>query len=251
MRTTPTHGIDMRSLALILCGVLLAPTMAAAARGKPLPKDPANDPLMVAAGFLDHHPDLRHRMDALEAYRARKFERARTLFERAALYADKPSQGMMAEMLWKGEGGAQDRALAYAWMDLAAERGYRPLLVLRERYWKDLGETERAEAVARGGALYARYGDAVAKPRYANVLRRGMKQVTGSRTGFVGNVSIVVPIAGGEQNIDGAHFFNPRYWKPDEYWAWQDAIWKQMRPAVVNVGEPEKVEDAAPAKVKH
>lgn len=241
----------MRPLALALYGLLcVSAATAVDARTKPLPKDPANDPVMVAAGFLDHHPDLRHRMDALAAYKAGKFERARERFERAAFYGDKPSQGMLAEMLWKGEGGAQDRALAYAWMDLAAERSYRPLLVLRERYWNELNETERADAVARGEALYARYGDAVAKPRYANILRRGMKQVTGSRTGFVGNVSIIVPMAGGEQSIDGTKFFDPQYWQPEKYWAWQDAVWQELRPAVVNVGAPEKVEEAKPAKPK-
>lgn len=200
---------------------------------------------MLAGGFLNYHPDLRYRLRAMEAYKSGKLAVARTLFERAAFYADKPSQGMMAEMLWKGEGGTRDPSLAYAWMDLAAERGYRPLLIQRERYWDALLKPERADAIARGGALYLRYGDAVAKPRYANVLRRGRSQGTGSRTGFTGNLTVIVPMAGGEQSIDGSKFYDARFWDPDQYWAWQDTVWRNLRPGVVSVGELEQVEPPA------
>ena len=239
MRTKALHS----TLMLALCLAAAPHACASGGKAAPLPPDPAMDPALVAAGFLDHHPDLRYRMEAMRAYEAGRFEQARGLFERAALYADKPSQGMVAEMLWKGEGVARDRALAYAWMDLAAERGYRPMLILRERYWSELDEAERADALARGQEVYARYGDAVAKPRYANVLRRGRMQVTGSRTGMVGSLTIVVPMAGeGEQVIDGAKFYDPRYWQPEKYWAWQDAVWEDLRQGQVNVGDPEKVE---------
>src|SRR5690606_37219363 len=96
-------------------------------------------PVMITAGFLKAHPDLRYRLHGLEKYKERDFDDALKFFRRAAFYADKPSQGMVAEMYWRGEGVEQDRALAYAWMDLAAERGYRGFLGLRERYWNALG----------------------------------------------------------------------------------------------------------------
>src|SRR3546814_2441093 len=90
---------------------------------------------MVTSGFLNSHPDLRYRLLGMEAMREDRHGDAFKFFRRAAHFADKPSQGMVAEMLWNGDGVERDRALAYAWMDLAAERGYAGFLGLRERYW--------------------------------------------------------------------------------------------------------------------
>ena len=215
----------------------------------PLPRDPASDPLMLAAGFLDHHPDLRYRLQGMEAYKAGHFAKAHGLYERAAFYGDKPSQGLVAEMLWKGEGVTRDRALAYAWMDLAAERGYRPLLILRERYWNALDEAERAEAIERGAAIYARYGDAVAKPRYANILRRGRMQVTGSRTGYDAGIRIAQPGADGTLDPSStarADVYDARYWHPESYWALQDRIWIGLPRGEVIV-QPLRPDDEADA----
>src|SRR5690606_35047968 len=148
-----------------LFSLLLACVPAAAmAQGasKKAPPDPTADPLMIRAGFLSSHPDLRHRMRGLKEFKDGNLEDAFRFFQRAAFYADKPSQGMVAEMLWSGQGVPQDRALAYAWMDLAAERGYATFLGARERYWNALDESERERAISEGQAVYAKYGDAAA-----------------------------------------------------------------------------------------
>jgi len=218
--------------------------LAHAAKPSP-PPDPTRDPVLLSAGFLSAHPDLRFRILALEKREAGKLEDAFRLFQRAALYADKPSQAMVAEMLWNGTGIEQDRALAYAWMDLAAERGYRGFLLLRERYWQELGEAGRERALQEGQAIYARYGDAVAEPRLANILRREKRRATGSRTGFVGALTILVPGPGGWDTIDGTTFYDERYWDPVQYRAWHDAIWMTPNLGTVTVGE---VELAVPAE---
>jgi len=209
------------------------------------PPDPTRDPLLVTSGFLSGHPDLRLRMLALERRAAGKLEDAFRLFQRAALYADKPSQAMVAEMLWNGSGTEPDRALAYAWMDLAAERGYRGFLLLRERYWRDLNDAERERAIREGQAIYARYGDDAAEPRLAAVLRREKRRATGSRTGHVGALTILVPGPGGWDSIDGSTFYDERYWDPVQYRAWHDAIWMTPNLGTVTVGE---VELAVPAE---
>ena len=85
--------------------------------------------------FMQGHPDLSWRLRGREAYAAGDYARARDHFERAARFADKPSQAMLGEMHWNGVGGPRDRALGYAWMDVAAERFYEDFYVLRERYW--------------------------------------------------------------------------------------------------------------------
>lgn len=233
---------------LVLLCALLAPTGAFAQQGASTPPpDPAADRQMVSAGFLSSHPDLRYRLLGLEEFKQGRYEDALRFFQRASFYADKPSQGMVAEMLWNGQGVARDPALAYAWMDLAAERSYAGFLGLRERYWNALGESERERALAEGEAIYAKYGDAAAQPRLATVLRRGRRNVTGSRTGFAGNVQIYVPGPGGYEQIDGTKFFDERYWDPKQYQAWHDSIWMKPRIGRVSVGEVQQMPEQGPA----
>lgn len=199
---------------------------------------------MIGAGFLSGHPDLRYRLLGLKEFKRGNHDDALRFFQRASFYADKPSQGMVAEMLWNGQGSARDPVLAYAWMDLAAERGYAGFLGLRERYWNTLDAQQRAQAIEQGQDIYARYGDAAAQPRLATVMRRERRKLTGSRTGFAGNVQIYVPGPGGFEVVDGTKFYDDRYWDPTQYQRWQDSIWMKPRVGKVTVGEMEQVSDA-------
>lgn len=232
----------LKQLVLAIALVLTGGTAAASERS-PLPADPTEDPIMMSAGFLSAHPDLRYRLMGMEAYRNQEYERAFEYFRRAAYYADKPSQGMAAEMLWTGQGAPQDGALAYVWMDLAAERGYRGFLTLRERYWAQLDETAQVRALEEGSAVYARYGDEVARPRIDRELRRARRQITGSRTGHpVGPLRIEVPGPNGTSiGIDGTKFYDPVYWDPEQYQAWHDQVWMEPRTGNVDVGELESL----------
>ncbi len=202
--------------------------------------NPIDDTEMLSAGFIAGHPDLHYRIEGQKALDDGRPEDAFAFFRRASLYADKASQAMVGEMLWNGKGTPPDRALGYAWMDLAAERGYRGFLRFREQYWEQLDDTERARAVREGQAIYQRYGDAVARKRIAAVLRRARSQVTGSRTGFVGSLKIITTGPSGEPiTIDGSKFHDERYWDPKQYQAWQDSIWMDPRVGRVDVGESE------------
>ena len=235
----------------IVSALLLACTPCASsaqAPGKASPTDPTVDPLMLSAGFLSGHPDLRYRLLGLEEHNQGKFEDAFRFFQRAAYYADKASQAMVAEMLWTGQGVAMDKAAGYAWMDLAAERGYVSFLARRERYWAELDAAERERAVAEGQAIYAKYGDAAAQPRLATTLRRNRAQMTGSRTGYTGgNLKIYVAGPAGVEQIDGSKFYDPKYWDPKQYRAWHDGIWMKPRIGRVEVGETQAVRDPTPA----
>ncbi|AMJ57088.1 MULTISPECIES: sel1 repeat family protein [Stenotrophomonas] len=216
------------------------PVIAASQAVGTQPDDPTKDQLMITAGFLNGHPDLRFRLLGLEKHKAGDLEKAFRFFQNAAFYGDKPSQGMVAEMLWTGTGTPPDRALAYAWMDLAAERGYEGFAGLREQYWAELSEEDRARALTIGQEVYARYGDAAALPRIASKLRRERRSLTGSRAGFTGNVRIIIPTATGSTEIDGSKFYDERYWDPAKYQAWQDSVWMNPRIATVNVGAVEQ-----------
>jgi len=225
---------------LLACPFGMALAQATAKAASP---DGSLDPMMVQAGFLSGHPDLRFRIRGLDEFKAGNREDAFRYFQRAAYYADKPSQGMVAEMYWNGQGVPADRALAYAWMDLAAERGYLTFATARERYWSEMTEAERNRALEEGQALYARFGDAAAQPRLATVLRRERGKMTGSRLGS-GSGSLQVLVAGpdGEyEAIDGSKFYDPKYWDPKQYQAWHDSVWMRPRIGRVDVGGVEKV----------
>ncbi len=229
----PVSGFTTTLLALALATSFAA---VCAERGA---SEPTDDPMLATAGFLEHHQDIKYRLMGLDAYEKRDFDSALRFFRRAGFYADKPAQGMVAEMYWKGEGVARDPALAYAWMDLAAERGYRGFLLLRETYWNALSAAERERAVAEGQALYAQFGDAAAKPRYEHKLRIGRREMTGSRTGFDRGVRIEIPGPAGEQAIEGSKYYDERYWNAEKYWAWQDRQWVKPKIGKVRIGELE------------
>jgi hypothetical protein len=233
---------------LLLCATLLCtlPLMPARAAADAPPPDPADQPLLITAGFLGHHQDLKYRMHGMEAFKQGRYEDALRFFRRAGFFADKPSQGMVAEMYWNGQGTARDPVQAYIWMDLAAERGYRGFLILREQYWTALSEAERARVVDEGQTVYARFGDAAAKPRYEHQLRIGRSQMTGSRTGFNRGVQIQIPGPESGQMIEGSKFYDERYWDAKKYWAWQDKLWMKPRIGKVTIGE---IEDLGASRI--
>jgi hypothetical protein len=192
--------------------------------------------ILSSESFINAHPDLMHRTRGLMAYKNGKFEDAIIHFKRGAKFSDKPSQGMVAEMLWKGQGVIADRALAYAWMDLAAERLYPTMLVQREKYWSALNDTERERAINLGQELYQIYGDDIAKKRLAVALRRGKKSTTGSRTGAVGSLTIYIQTSSGSLSIDGSQYYQEKFWNPELYLQWQDQAWKKLPTGKVDIG---------------
>ena len=229
------------SLFMLSLLLLLLPLAGAAGDG------PKRDAVLNSVAFLTAHPDLRWRREGMLAYDRGKLELAASYFRRAARYADKPSQAMYAEMLWEGRGVAPDRPMAYAWMDLAAERAYPAFLGKRERYWAGLDAAGRARALEVGQDVYAEYGDVVAKPRLETILERASRNVTGSRVGFVGRVDVLVPGPDGSwERIRGTEYYDAQFWKPQQYWRWQDRTWKAPDAGRVEVHKPEQVEDAPP-----
>lgn len=192
--------------------------------------------MLSSEAFLGAHPDLNFRLQGLRRYEAGDHDRAFELFRRAARYADKPSQAMVAEMLWQGAGVPQDRALAYAWMDLAAERNYRAMVLKRETYWAALDETERKHALAAGEAVYRDYGDATAQPRLERRLRLARQDTTGSRVGSAIGLKIVIETPSGPRTIDGSQFYAKELWEPKLYWQWQEKTWNAPSGGTVEVG---------------
>ncbi|MBP6596681.1 MAG: sel1 repeat family protein [Arenimonas sp.] len=197
----------------------------------------------TSESFLASHPDLRFRLQGLDAVNNGRPEQAVALFRRAARYADKPSQSMLGEMHWTGVGVPLDRVLGYIWMDVAAERGFPLMVAKRESYWSQLSPEERVRARETGVAVMDEFGDAAAKPRIEKILLRAKRNVTGSRVGNVGNLVIQIPTPTGFREVSGDDYYDRKFWEPERYFQWQDQDWVQPQ-GTVDVGDVE----AAPAK---
>lgn len=232
---------------LIAFAVALVVASGPAPATAPMPESPVDldtQTILNSDGFLRYHPDMRHRNEGAKAFQDGFFGDALTHFTQAARYADKASQAMIAEMHFTGTGVPRDRALGYAWMDLAAERAYPAFLALREAYWAALTPEEQARAVDVGQDIYAEFEDAVARPRMERQLVRGKRSMTGSRVGARGNMEIQMAGPGGLPiTITGEQFYDDRYWEPREYWAWQDEVWSAPLRGRVDVLPIRQVDD--------
>jgi hypothetical protein len=232
-----------------------------------------------AGSFEAHHPDQYFRQRGAVAFDAGRYEAALKDFRRAARYADKAAQLALALAYWNGDGAAVDPPTAYAWADVAAERGYPAFLATRERMWNALDARQRTEALAIGAKLYRTYGDAVAKRRLESHMKRGLVQKTGTRTGSQVVAVGVAPIdfaaraalrAGtsssmaGNVGPAGGHvagsvqlasrlmtsiaafgaegYYGDDRWVPKVYWRRQDRYWKSMDEGVVEVGPISKAD---------
>lgn len=193
--------------------------------------------VMTSEAFLGGHPDLKYRLSGLSWHGQQNYTRALEDFRRAARYADKPAQGMLAEMYWTGQGVEADRAVAYAWMDIAAERGYPVFLGKREQFWNELDESERARAIEVGVAMMDEFGDHAAKPRLERELNKARRNTTGSRVGSVGNLIIRIPTPHGTQEVRGDTYYAEKFWEPEQYWRWTDYDWKKPAEGEVTVGD--------------
>jgi uncharacterized protein len=189
-----------------------------------------------SSGFMSAHPDIRWRTRGLQAQGDGDHGQALEYYLRAARFADKASAAAIGEMYWMGQGVRRDRSLAYAWMDLAAERHWRLFLVRREGMWSELSDAERQLAIELGRRIYEEYGDAVAKPRLERTLARERRRSTGSRTGSTGALSIQIPTPSGMVTLDGSQYYAEKYWEPRQYWRWQQEIWAPELTGQVDVG---------------
>lgn len=211
--------------------------------------EPGIPPEMLTSGFLSAHPDIRWRREGAYSYNRKEYALAMDQFTRAARYADKPSQAMIAEMYWKGLGVPQDRELGYAWMDLAAERMYPNFVIKRERYWQLLDAGQQRNAIERGQQLLAEYGDDVAKPRLAKLMQRARRETTGSHLGYAGGglkiTPMTGPLAGTGVTMSAEQYYADEFWDPQRYFTAQDAEWGSPKHGQVDVGE---LENVAPAQ---
>ena len=101
--------MKLRYVLTLFALMLAASPMHAADVG---PKDDAF--IVQSRSFLSSHPDLYGRVLGMKSYSKGDYKEAMRQFRKGAYYADKPSQAMVAEMLWKGEGVMRSRSVPLA-----------------------------------------------------------------------------------------------------------------------------------------
>lgn len=189
-------------------------------------EDPLGDPEVqtalheVANMSTWYHPDLFGMSVGMRRYAQQDYAGALKYFEIGAYYSDKLSQLSLGLMYMNGEGVEKDPVTAYAWFDLAAERGYPDFVATRESLKAQLSKDQLAQAIELRKKLGQRYGDDVAKWRLTVQLRQGRMQITGSHTGF----------------RSGVDYVHDGWWDPKLYFARRDREWR----AAVSVGPPQE-----------
>lgn len=210
---------------------------------------------LLAAG----HPNERYRLMGAKSAAGGHWPHAWESFRRAARFADKYSQHRISMLYWHGCGVDRDPSAAYAWADLAAERLYPDFVVLRERIWNALDETQRARAIEIGREVYAEYGDAVAKPRFAVALGQAKRNTTGSRTGFQNRLSVsgkpiggdprelALPLTSGTPVTKLGDLYRAKRWTAETYWAREDARWRMSNVTIgpIDTNGERKTNEAA------
>lgn len=190
-----------------------------------------------------NHPNELYRVYANKAAANGNWADAARNFRIAARYADKYSQHRLSMQYWHGVGVGTDRVEAYIWADLAAERGYPQFLAIREKMWAELTPQQQAEVPKRGQKVFDEYADVVAKPRVERAIAQGLRQRTGSHTGFDAGL-IISSIGPGNQlfgSVGGVSLktmYDASRTDPKKYWAFEDMVWKN---GLVKVGEIENV----------
>ena len=178
------------------------------------------------------HYDQVFRWRAMESFNAGEVASAIRNFERAARYADKPSQFALGVIYMNGDGVMRDRALGFAWLDVAAERGYEEVVEQRDRLWEQLTDGERAAAELLSKRLFARYGDAKAKPRHRSKTLAALQHSLGKSKSVRDDVIVTDLMNCSAGLVDftrgnACHerdFYASRF-DPKAYWAKQDADW--------------------------
>lgn len=217
------------------------------AEGDPL-KDPGVQKVLRAMDEVDtwYHPDLFGEFAGMRQYAEHDYAGALKYFKIGAFYADKLSQLSIGLMYAHGEGVPQDEATAYAWLVVAAERGYPKFVEAVDRQKVLMTPEQMQQAQPILAEIRARYGDAVAKPRIIAQLREGRTAMTGSHIGYDFGVQVKAdhPCTGGgtvvingmelpKTGCPGSNLYSPERWDPKEYFVLRDSQWK----ATVTVGE--------------
>ena len=147
---------------------------------------------MTVDNYMINTPSWSHMAEALRAYRIGQFRRAFGRFRLAANWANKHAQAWIGWLYTTGQGVEQDVPRAYAWLKLAAERGYPTFVEDVEALRGTMSPEELAHGeLILSQELLPQLGDEVAVRRTSREMWSERMKVSGSRVGYTGNLQVV------------------------------------------------------------
>lgn len=193
--------------------------------------------------FAEHTPGYRHYTEAMASYRAGQYASAKSKFKVAARWGDKLSQFNLGVMNYHGQGTSPNPARAWAWTALAAERGYPKMLDMADQMYRGLSRAQRREGRAiLENELKPEFGDDVAIERTVARMERERRRATGSRTGFVGNLTVVDRSG---RSRTGRDFYRAEAWDFRQVVEAETRLFKGLDFGVVTLRDVEGAETSA------
>jgi hypothetical protein len=134
---------------------------------------------------------------AEEVYSRTEYKRAFAIYRKElAPIGDKYGQYMVGFMYLTGKGVEEDRIAASAWYRLAAERGTKEFVQVRDQVLRSLDDEERTESDRQFIELRKQYGDLVLLTRAIREDHEQLKSFTGSRISGGGSPVVVLDMSG-------------------------------------------------------
>ena len=140
---------------------------------------------------------VRVQNQAEEVYSRTEYKRAFSIYmNELAPIGDKYGQYMVGFMYLTGKGVEEDRIAASAWYRLAAERGTKEFVQVRDQVLRALSDEERAESDRQFIELRKQYGDLVLLTKAIRKDYEELGKFTGSRLSPGGSPVMVVQMGG-------------------------------------------------------
>lgn len=150
---------------------------------------------------------VRVQKQAEEVYERTDYERAFFIYlHELAPIGDKYGQYMVGFMYLTGKGVEEDRIAASAWYRLAAERGTKEFVRVRDQVMRSLDDAEQAESDRLFIELRRKYGDLALLVRAIRDDYEKLGNLTGSRLSGGSGPMMVVEMGGSGSTTSGSEY---------------------------------------------
>ena len=150
---------------------------------------------------------VRVQKQAEEVYERTDYERAFFIYlHELAPIGDKYGQYMVGFMYLTGKGVEEDRIAASAWYRLAAERGTKEFVRVRDQVMRSLDDAERAASDRLFIELRRKYGDLALLVRAIREDHEKLVNMTGSRLSGGSGPMMVVEMSGSGATTSGSEY---------------------------------------------
>ena len=189
-----------RILASSVCIALLLGTGAAAAAGCPdlgMKQDPAPPSSLLPGSYFEYRARSYLKHDELAA--------ALGMYKLAAYWGNKYAQYNIGILFFfGGKSIAPDRPRAAAWLRMAAGSQQPGMADTFQKVSQSLTPAEHAQADAVWNELQAKYAGTLTRQRAITRYQTERRNVTGSRVGFVGSLTLCLPDG---SDVDGYTYY--------------------------------------------